>query len=219
MKENVISLSQDISNNAVVYFSEPVVVTKKTLISVPGGYKAYGYIDEKLSVRIEPCINMNIYKEYGKSMLGKTIRVAYILNKALPQMLWGVGNINVNNERLKEAYRIGANGRYMVEIIDYVKLIAAFASVKQITDIMIREKTISIVKSVALPVIGEFFAHTNVSVFEISSLLDKVRERMLEALKKEKMFGMLGLSLSELTVEGLHVNENDLQSIRQRLNS
>ena len=29
MKENVISLSQDISNNAVVYFSEPVVVTKK----------------------------------------------------------------------------------------------------------------------------------------------------------------------------------------------
>ena len=87
MKENVISLSQDISNNAVVYFSEPVVVTK-TLISVPGGYKAYGYIDEKLSVRIEPCINMNIYKEYGKSMLGKTIRVAYILNKALPQMLW-----------------------------------------------------------------------------------------------------------------------------------
>lgn len=162
---------------------------------------------------------MNIYKEYGKSMLGKTIRVAYILNKALPQMLWGVGNINVNNERLKEAYRIGANGRYMVEIIDYVKLIAAFASVKQITDIMIREKTISIVKSVALPVIGEFFAHTNVSVFEISSLLDKVRERMLEALKKEKMFGMLGLSLSELTVEGLHVNENDLQSIRQRLNS
>jgi len=33
------------------------------------------------------------------------------------------------------------------------------------------------------------------------------------------MFGMLGLSLSELTVEGLHVNENDLQSIRQRLNS
>ena len=104
MKENVISLSQDISNNAVVYFSEPVVVTKKTLISVPGGYKAYGYIDEKLSVRIEPCINMNIYKEYGKSMLGKTIRVAYILNKALPQMLWGVGNINVSNERLKEAW-------------------------------------------------------------------------------------------------------------------
>ena len=210
---------QPIENtDTVIQFSDVCEVTKKLYITVPNQYKVIAYIDQKVSFRIEPDIEINIYEQYGKEYLGKQIMFAFILTKSLPQMAWGFGNIQVNNEKLKEAYRVGANGKYMVDVIDYVKLINAFTDSKQITIDEIREKSISALRTVGVPILSACFANTDVSVFEISSLMGTIREKMIESLKIESVFNNLGIKINSLTIDGIHVNEEDLEIIRSRIN-
>ena len=116
-----IALNEDV----LIQLSSPVEISKKTKISVPNQYKAIAFIDQKPQFRIEPCINKEFVKSYGKEYVGKQLKIAFISNRTLAQSAWGFGNIQVNNEGLKEAYRIGANGKFSIEITDYAKLIQA----------------------------------------------------------------------------------------------
>jgi hypothetical protein len=204
--------------DVVVAFTEKRTVTKKTTVTVPRSCKAYVYIDDKLTFRIEPCANLNIAQEYGKEFLDRTMKAAFLSAKALPQLAWGFGNIQVNNTRLKEAYRIGANGKYIVEIVDFMKLIAAFPTADEITVEKIKDKTLSIVKTVGVPILSGFFAFTDISVFEINSKMDEIREAMLQKLREETLFGTYGIRVAAVTVDSLHVNEDDLAIIRARIN-
>jgi membrane protease subunit (stomatin/prohibitin family) len=217
MKELIIHL-KDENSDSIIQFSEIYSVNKKLYITVPNQYKAIVYIDEKVSFRIEPCIKTSIYEQYGKEYLGKQVRVAFIMAKSLPQMAWGFGNIQVNNEKLKEAYRVGTNGKYIIDIIDYVKLINSFSMNEPITIDKIREKSISAIKTIGIPILSACFANTDTSVFEISSLTGKIRENMIIELKKEMIFSELGIKLNSLTIDGIHVNDEDLEIIRNRIN-
>ncbi len=207
------------NENVIVQFSELFIINKNMFIAVPNQYKAIAYIDEKICFRVEPCVKISIVSEYGKEYIGKQLRVAFVLEKSLTQMAWGFGNIQVNNERLKEAYRAGANGKYTVKITDYVKLINAFSMSEYITIDKIREKTLTAVKTVGVPILGSCFASTDISVFEISSLVGIIREELVKALDKEVVFNKLGVKIESLTVDGVHVNEEDLEIIRNRINN
>ena len=110
------------NEDVLIQISEPTEITKKTKVSVPTQYKAIAFIDQKPLFRIEPCINKEFVKTYGKEYIGKQLRIAFVANRTLAQSAWGFGNIQVNNEGLKEAYRIGANGKFSIEIVDYAKM-------------------------------------------------------------------------------------------------
>ena len=84
---------------------------------------------------------------------------------------------------------------------------------------LIREKTISTMKTVGVPIVAEYFSNTSVSVFEMSSLISDFREKFMTALQNEKIFADMGIRISDLTVDGFHVNEDDLKVIRDRINS
>jgi hypothetical protein len=202
----------------IAAFTESVTVNKKTAITVPRYCKAFVYIDDKLAFRTEPCADLNIAREYGKEFIGRTMKAAFVSAKALPQLAWGFGNIQVNNTRLKEAYRIGANGKYVVEVVDFMKLIAAFPTADEITVEKIKDKTLSIVKTVGVPILSGFFAFTDISVFEINSKVNEIREAMLQKLKEESLFGTYGIRITAVTVDALHVNEDDIEIIRNRIN-
>ena len=203
----------------LIQVSEPIEVTKKVRITVPTQYKAIAFIDQKALFRIEACVNLDFVKEYGKEYVGKQLRVAFIAQRTLAQSAWGFGNIQVNNERLKEAYRIGANGKFGIEITDYAKLIQAFPNLNNISIEQVREKTISTLKSVGTPILGEYFSNTATSVFEMSSLIADFREKFMDALQNEKIFASMGIKVSMLTVDGFHANEDDLELIRNRINA
>lgn len=213
-----IELKKDLDKEIIVCSSDEIKVNKNTTISVPMNYKAVALVDEKVSFRIEPCTKKNLCKDFDKGLNGQTIKFVYVVSSSIPQMAWGFGNIQVNNERLKEAYRVGVNGKYIVEITDIVRLLKAFPNTKLISLDDLREKTISIVKTIGIPVLSKCFANTNISVFEIDSKLQDIRNDIKEALANESMLHNIGLKISELTVEGIHVNEEDLQIIRNRLN-
>ena len=78
---------------------------------------------------------------------------------------------------------------------------------------------IALLRSVGIPVLSGCFANTTVSVFEISSLLGNIRKQMQNALTEETKLNVMGIRITALTVAGIHVNEEDLELIRERINA
>ena len=216
--KNIIDFKAE-NKDAIIWISDEFQVDKNTTISVPINHKALALMNEKIAFRIEPCNKQNLLKAYDKTLNGEYLKLVYILTNSLPQMAWGFGNVQVNNERLKEAYRVGINGKYEVEVIDYMKLLKSFPNLKEISSDAIRERTISIVKSAGVPILSKCFANTNISVFEIDSLLPEIKENIKNVLFEESGFEEIGIKLKSLTVDGVHVNEEDLQIIRDRINN
>ena len=217
--KNYVTIEPKIVNDDVlIQVSEPTEITKKTRVSVPVQYNAYAFVDQKLLFRIDACINKDLIKLCDKDYLGKQIRIAFVAKRAMAQSAWGFGNIQVNNVRLKEAYRIGANGKFSIEIIDHVKLVQSFPNSSEITIDQIREKTISTLKTIGTPILGEYFSNTDTSVFEMSSLIADFRNKFMEGLQDERIFAEMGVKIATLTVDGFHANEDDLEMIRNRIN-
>ena len=207
------------NEDVLIQLSKAVKITKKTNVSIPTQYKTIAFIDQKALFRIEPCIKKEFVKTYGKEYIGKELRIAFVSNRTLAQSAWGFGNIQVNNEGLKEAYRIGANGKFSIEITDYAKLIQTFPNSHEITIDQIREKSISTLKTVGTPILGDYFSNTTTSVFEMSSLVADFRDKFMAALQEEKIFSNMGIKVATLTVDGFHANEDDLEIIRNRINA
>lgn len=206
------------SDGIIVQYTENFVLDKSMKISVPNQYIAVVFDNEKISFRVEPCIGKIIFKEYGKNFLGHTMKIAFIHVTAIPEMPWGFGDIQVNNKRLKEAYRAGANGMFQIKITDFTKLMGAFPSSGEITIDDVKAKVQSLIKMIGVEVVGSCFANTDISVFEISSLIGKIRDDLFEKLSKETKPADIGIKIVNLTVSGIHVNEEDLELIRDRIN-
>lgn len=201
----------------LVQFTEPIVVDKALTVRVPNGFRAVVYLNERSEFRVDPTEGKRIV-EYGKQYLNATCQVAFIRDTLVPQMMWGFGLINVNNERLKEAYQIGANGKYSVEITEAAKLLKGLGGDSAITIDRIRDETKATIRTVGTAILGKYFANTDISVFEISAHLDEIREKLITSLKNESAFSLLGLKLRDLTVDGIHIPEEDLELIRERIN-
>lgn len=207
-----------VNEDVLIQVSEPSEITKKLKVTVPTQYDAYAFVDQKLLFRINPCVEKEIAKLCDKEYIGKQIKIAFVAKRSMAQSAWGFGNIQVNNVRLKEAYRIGANGKFSIEITDHVKLIQSFPNSSEITIDQIREKTISTLKTIGTPILGEYFSNTDTSVFEMSSLIADFRDKFMEGLQDERIFAEMGVKIATLTVDGFHANEDDLEMIRNRIN-
>lgn len=202
----------------LVQFTAEVSVDKHISVKSPKGYQAVVIIDEKAIARIPAGTEKKII-DYGKQWLNKKARIAFIRNNVSSEMSWGFGNIRVNNERLQEAYTVGANGKYSVEIAEVGKLLNGFSGEENITTEIIREKTIATVKNIGTAVLAKYFANTDTSIFEISAHVSEIRKEMIAALKNETAFNTFGLKLHDLTVEGVHIPEEDLALIKGRINA
>lgn len=217
MKE-LVTINPSSFSDIIVEFSEPVKLDKTTLVNVPSNCIGFILINGKACGRIEPCEEEPLFKYLGKEFLGNKITIAYIKNLNLPAIPWGFGEIPVKNEKLSETYRVGSNGKYFLTISEPVLLLKTFGLGKDITLDDIANKTKIIIKTVGRLILSKFFADTMISVFEITSRLDEVRSLIFEAVSKEKLLQECGLKLRELTVEGIHVPEEDMELIRKTIN-
>ena len=204
-------------NEVLVQFTSEVTIDKYVAVRVPNCYQAVLIINEKVFARVPTTTEKKII-EYGKENLNKKCRVAFIRSNISPNMAWGFGNINVNNERLKEAYRVGTNGKYSIEITEIGKLLKCFDGEANITTEVIRDKTVDIIKNIGRSILGKYFENSNISVFEISSHTTDIRKEMISLLEKETAFTTLGLKIHDLTVDTIHVPDEDLAVIQKRIN-
>lgn len=215
MKEMIIT-PQEINNDIIIQFSDDYIVEKNLVVDVPNQYEMIGYINGKVSFR-ENDGRYIIYK-INKDFLKKNFKVAFIKKKALPDIIWGFGDINVNNQRLKECYRVGSNGTLQFEIVDRVKLVDSFIWGKNISVDMIKFKIIPVIKNIGADVLSKYFANTDVSVFEINSKLEDIRIQLFNSLSNELIIKNMGLKVKSLVVNIIHVNDDDLDIIRNHIN-
>ena len=218
MKNNILEPKTK-NDEVVIQFTDTFVLDKSIMINIPNQYIAIVFDNEKIAFRIEPCVEKSIYKEYGKEYLGHKIQIAFIHVKAIPEIIWGFGNIQVNNDRLKEAYRVGANGTMQVQITDYAKFVNSFSHNSDVTIDVVKEKVFPVIKMTGSNIISSRFAYTDISAFEINAELEKIRDEMLDKIVNEDKFRSMGIKILSLIVNKIHVNEEDLELIRNRINS
>lgn len=218
MKDRVFCPSLN-NENVIVEYTDNFILDKKTKIFVPNQYKAVIFDNEKIAFRVEPSSEKTIYKEYGKDFLSHQMRIAFLRVKAIPDVLWGFGHIQVKNDKLNEAYEVGANGSCHVNIVDYTKIVNSFPMGKDITIDMLQEKIRTTVNTIGTPIVSMCFANTDISVFEIDSLIGWIRKELQEGLNNDEKIKNLGIRLGEVTVAGIHVDENDLELIKNRINN
>lgn len=218
MKENIV-ITMDTTSEYLVQFSKKYKLDKNISLTVPRGYIAIAYINGRAMYKSSQCVEEKIISKCGKEYLGKEIQFAFYSQTVHPEFPYGFGPINVNNDRLKEAYRVGINGQMMITINDYVELINYFAFSDSITVEDVREKILPIVKSVGTPIVSSCFVNTMVSVFEIDSMIGEIRDKMVKSFVSENALAKMGVSVESIAINEIYVNEDDLEMIRNRINN
>ena len=217
MKETIITF--DATKDFLVQFSDKYVLDKTICLTVPRGYIAIAYINGRAMYKSSQCVKEQVISKCGKEYLGQEIQFAFYSPTVRPEFKYGFGPINVNNDRLKEAYRIGINGQMMIEVKDYVQLINHFAFSDKISLENVREKLLPVIKSVGTPIVSSCFVNSSVSVFEINAMIGEIREKMLESFVSEAAFKKMGISVESVAINEIFVNEEDLEMIRNRINN
>lgn len=217
MKEKVFCPSQK-SENVIIEYTDDFILDKKSKIYVPNQYKAIVFDNEKIAFRVDSTAEKIIYKECGKEFLAHTMRIAFLRVKAVPDILWGFGHIQVKNEKLKEAYEVGTNGSCHIKVVDYSKFVNSFPMGNDITIDTIKEKIRTTINTIGTPIVSMCFANTDVSIFEVDSLIGWIRKKLQEGLNSDEKIKNLGIKIEEVTIAGIHVDENDLELIKNRIN-
>lgn len=211
-------------SDSIVQTVEPFKLTKKHFVTVPIQFTATVVVDNTFELKIGPCSELNLFKYVKKTGGYKgagdaSIQLYFVLNKSFDAVKWGFGDIPVNNKRIQDAYHIGARGTCSFSIESYKNLILSFNMMKNITSDMIRDRIINIIKTVGIGILSTYFTNSEISHFEINSLNSEIREKMLEALKKEKAIVELGIKIKALTLEPIFVREDDEERIGARINN
>ena len=214
--KNLIIKPNELYSDVIIQFSDNYILDKHIYVEVPKQYEVIAYVNGQVKFRENEGTHL-IFKK-NKEFLKKDFKVAFVQKKALPDIIWGFGNINVNNERLKECYRIGANGTLQFEVADRQKMVDSFPWGNDITVEMIKEKIMPSIKNLGADVLSKYFANTNVSVFEINSKLEDIRLQLMKSFSNETIIKGLGLKINSLTINPIHVNDEDLEVIRNRIN-
>jgi len=218
MRIENMDISIPVGNKAVVYFSSPCLVTSETTITIPRNYVGLIYIGGKPKSKISECSKERIVKKFGGAIKKEQIQVAFYSEKSNVEIKWGIGGIQVNNERLQDAYSVGLNGILNCSIKDAVALMNYFAKSTSITVEDIWGKVLPVITTNCVPVLSEYFSNKGVSIFEINSELANIRTKIMELISDEKVFKDMGLVVEDVTLNSIYVPEEEITRIKERIN-
>ncbi len=218
MKIEDMNITVPAGNNALVYFSKHCIVTRDATITVPRNYVGLIYVGGKPKSKMSECANENLVKKFGGELKKEDLQVAFYSEKANFEIKWGIGGIQVNNDRLQDAYSVGVNGIVTCSIKDPVGLINYFQKDTSITVHDVWAKILPIITNNGVPLLSEYFSGKSVSIFEINSELANIRAKMVELIKGEKIFTDMGLEVEDVTLNSIYVPEEDINRIKERIN-
>ena len=212
-----IILEPIIDENLIVQFSESVELTKDVYLTVPRQYKAYIYIDEKLELIAKNTAKNKVFELLAKekSYLKKQVRVAFV-NTLFPRILWGVGDVQVKNDKLKQSYRVGVNGECVFEVVNDRAFINSFKFGTSISIDDIKKRILSSLQMTAADALSSIFADTDVSVFEMTSKTEEMRDEIVNKVNAENLIKDLGITVNSLTAK-MFIPEEDLIKIKNAI--
>ena len=206
------------ANKVLVFFSNHCQVTKEATVTVPRNYTGLMYIGGKPKTKISECTNENLIKKFGGELKNKDVQIAFYSENTNFDIKWGIGGIQVKNDKLQDAYSVGINGIVTCSIKDPVTLINYFAKDTSITVEDIWGKVLPVITSNGVPVLSEYFSNKLVSIFEINAELANIRTKMTELINSEKIFNEMGLSIKNITLNSIYVPEEEIARIKERIN-
>lgn len=212
------NLTVPAGNQSLICFSKHVVADKDVTITVPRNYIGFLILGGKPNSKIKECANENLIKMYGRELKKEDVQVAFYSEKQKFPIRWGIGGIQVNNDRITDAYSVGVNGIVTCSIKDPISLINCFAKDTDITIDDVWKKVLPIIVNNGVPVLSEYFASKQVSIFEINAELANIRAKMVELIKGEKIFSDMGLEVEDVTLNSIYVPEEDINRIKERIN-
>lgn len=218
MRNNDLDITVPAGNESLICFSRHVTVEKNNTITVPRNYVGLLYIGGKPKSKITECSGENLVKKFGGGLKKEDIQIAFYSEKQMFAIKWGIGGIQVNNDRLTDAYSVGVNGIVTCSIKDPVGLINYFSKDTNITVEDVWKKVLPIITNNGVPVLSEYFSEKSVSIFEINSELANIRAKMMELIKNERIFNDMGLQVEDVTLNSIYVPEEEINRIKERIN-
>lgn len=218
MRNEITNITVPAGNNSLICFSKHCTVGKENTITVPRNYIGLLYVGGRPKSKITECSNENLVKKFGNELKKEEIQIAFYSEKTNFDIKWGIGGIQVNNERLTDAYSVGVNGIVTCSIKDPVALINYFSKDTDITVKDVWEKVLPVITNNGVPVLSEYFSSKSISIFEINSELANIRTKMMELIKNERLFNDMGLQVEDVTLNSIYVPEEEITRIKERIN-
>lgn len=218
MRNENFNVTVPAGNEALVCFSRHITVEKDNTLTVPRNYIGLLYVGGKPKAKITECSDESFVKKFGKELKKEDVQIAFYSDKQNFGIKWGIGGIQVNNDRLTDAYSVGVNGIVTCSIKDPIRLIQYFSKDTSITVDDVWKKVLPIITNNGIPVLSEYFSAKSVSIFEINSELANIRAKMNELIKNEKIFADMGLQVEDVTLNSIYVPEEDIKRIKERIN-
>ncbi|MGN0796468.1 MAG: SPFH domain-containing protein [Christensenellales bacterium] len=212
-----IVLEPNKDENVIVQFTQSVELTKDVCLTVPRQYKAYIYIDEKLELIAKNTVATKVFELLAKekSYLKKQVTVAFV-NTIFPRILWGVGDVQVKNDKLKQAYRVGVNGECVFEVVNDRAFINSFSFGTAISIDDIKKRVLPSLQMTAADALSSVFADTDISVFEMTSKTQEMRDEIVKVINSENIINDMGIQVNNLTAK-IFIPEEDLIRIKNAI--
>ena len=190
--------------DALISFSDNVILTHKTCVSVPIQYKAIVYVDDCSVFRIDPCKKIVFVKRYGDEYIGRKIKLAYIHWVNIERTAWSLDSYNLNLQD-KTKLEISSHGGYSFEIVNYPRFISGFPDKKNITVADARKKVGGAVCNVVADAITEcaqngILPSSECALGKIKSVFDD-----------ELLLSAMGVRITRFDIALIDVNDPRLQ--------
>lgn len=202
--------------DVVIQFTDEFVLDDDTTFIVPLVYDAFVLIDKRVAFKIRGGIQFTGCKEEYK---GRPCRVAFVSSCQLPNLMWGLMGVQINNARLNETYRLGARGEYYIEIDDIAKLVHEFETQPIVTTNVLRAKLARIFQTASEQALINILSESEMSVLQLYSHKKDLEKSLSAALANAPAFSEFGISISSIRINSFDISDEDLQQILNRQNS
>ncbi|MCL1901287.1 MAG: helix-turn-helix domain-containing protein [Firmicutes bacterium] len=229
-----IKLEYSLTKDVVVWFKADCTITKKTLISVPDGFKMQVVVADG-SRRVGrgrpiagPCIKESLAEKLSlsKAELSENVSYSfyyYVTNAQLLTFPWGAGAQSYDHE-FEIAYKWGAYGTYTISIEDPIRLVEAVNRINPIKKADIDPVNpkdnilFSHVEEKAKDVIASFLADNKISVLNINARLKEISDAVTKEMSQDNnITSLMGVKFLFATVGNIGLSESDAERVNRAI--
>lgn len=138
-------------NEKWITIKDNIFCDKNLFVEVPNEYTCFVKFDNAIKFRIESG-KENLFKIYGKGILGKTITLIFVKTNSELRFLWGVGEIKFIKSN--KEYVVGLSGDYVVKFENVSRYLNEVLENENYSLDTLREKSLGVIKSSVINVLG-----------------------------------------------------------------
>ena len=201
-------------SDALVWVKQDCTIDKKTLITVPSGYRVQVTCgSQKINPMIAPCNSANIMEVLGlgkKDFKSNDVYSFYysITSGRALNFIWGTGS-TARDREYEIDFSWGANGEYTISIEDPVRLFENIGKTNPLTTDHLEKIYIEVVSRITT-VITQFIADKSVHCFDLNARKDEIQKTVTANLNQfREIPDTMGISIKAITVKEVSIPSDE----------